>query len=89
MLVLNANVRAFNSYAKSPKLHNLNFTAHPQRCFKPARRDKFMPDSRSLEGETGGVLLQVADTRILMRKVQMLTGAGIGVGILLHVYIQA
>ena len=31
MPVLNANIRMFNSYAESLKLHNLHFTPHPQK----------------------------------------------------------
>lgn len=32
MLVLNANIRAFNSHVKSPKLHNSYFIAHMCIC---------------------------------------------------------
>lgn len=32
MLVLNANIRAFNSHVKSPKLHNSHFIAHTCIC---------------------------------------------------------
>lgn len=56
------------------------FIAHPQRYIKPARGDKFRPDSRRVEGGTDGAPCMhptqqraPLDTWILMGKVQMLT----------------
>ena len=39
MSLLNANIKAFDMYAKSPKSHNLHFVACLRRCLELAGRE--------------------------------------------------
>lgn len=88
MPILSTNIRAFNSYAESPKLHNVVHSSSPevpqasqkrqiQARLKKMEKEEQRCPSRSVCPTHRSASL---DTRILTGKVQMLTGAGSGLG---------
>lgn len=49
MLVSNANIKVFNLYVESPKLHNSYDVAPSQRVVPQVRREEQKSDSENLE----------------------------------------
>lgn len=51
MLVSNANIKVFNLYVESPKLHNSYDVAPSQKVVPQVRREEHKSDSENLERE--------------------------------------
>lgn len=57
MLVSNANIKVFNLYVESPKLHNSYDVTPSQKVVPQVRREEHKSDSENLERKRGAPLI--------------------------------